>query len=142
MRTPPHLLLAFVALLTVAFAFAETLACPDLRPARRVEPCPTEAELRYTSIGFCSDNARLYDGKAEACVGFAAYRKVTNIALWASADGALDRGTAFKPCRVICRVLGSRVVIYLIVDGRCDMHSVPARRLPGTRPRGIPRECS
>lgn len=41
------------------------------------------------------------------------------------------RQTAFKPYRVIYRVMGSRVVIYLIVDGRRDMQSVLARRLLG-----------
>lgn len=41
------------------------------------------------------------------------------------------RQTAFKPYRVIYRVLGARVVIYLIVDGRRDMQSVLARRLLG-----------
>ncbi|OYW17720.1 MAG: plasmid stabilization protein, partial [Burkholderiales bacterium 12-64-5] len=34
------------------------------------------------------------------------------------------RQTAFKPYRVIYRVMGSQVVIYLIVDGRRDMQSV------------------
>lgn len=41
------------------------------------------------------------------------------------------RQTAFKPYRVIYRVLGEQVVIYLIVDGRRDMQSVLARRLLG-----------
>ncbi|MCM2313133.1 MAG: type II toxin-antitoxin system RelE/ParE family toxin [Steroidobacteraceae bacterium] len=41
------------------------------------------------------------------------------------------RQTAFKPYRVIYRVLGNRVVIYLVVDGRRDMQSVLARRLLG-----------
>ena len=41
------------------------------------------------------------------------------------------RQTAFKPYRVIYRILGSQVVIYLIVDGRRDMQSVLARRLLG-----------
>ena len=41
------------------------------------------------------------------------------------------RQTAFEPYRVIYRVLGSQVVIYLIVDGRRDMQSVLARRLLG-----------
>jgi toxin ParE1/3/4 len=41
------------------------------------------------------------------------------------------RQTAFKPYRVIYRVMGSRVVIHLIVDGRRDMQSVLARRLLG-----------
>lgn len=41
------------------------------------------------------------------------------------------RQTTFKPYRVIYRVLGRQVVIYLIVDGRRDMQSVLARRLLG-----------
>lgn len=41
------------------------------------------------------------------------------------------RQTTFKPYRVIYRVVGSQVVIYLIVDGRRDMQSVLARRLLG-----------
>ena len=41
------------------------------------------------------------------------------------------RQTAFKPYRVIYRVLGSQVIIYLIVDGRRHMQSVLAGRLLG-----------
>lgn len=41
------------------------------------------------------------------------------------------RQPAFKPYRVIYRVVGNQVVIYLIVDGRRDMQSVLARRLLG-----------
>jgi toxin ParE1/3/4 len=41
------------------------------------------------------------------------------------------RQTSFKPYRVIHRVVGAQVVIYLIVDGRRDMQSVLARRLLG-----------
>ena len=41
------------------------------------------------------------------------------------------RQTAFKPYRVIYRVVASQVMIYLIVDGRRDMQSVLARRLLG-----------
>jgi toxin ParE1/3/4 len=41
------------------------------------------------------------------------------------------RQTAFKPYRVIYRVLGDQVVIYLIVDVRRNMQSVLARRLLG-----------
>ncbi len=39
------------------------------------------------------------------------------------------RQVYFKPYRVIYRVLGKRVVIDLIVDGRRDMQSLLARRL-------------
>ncbi len=42
------------------------------------------------------------------------------------------RQAAFKPYRVIYRVTGGQVIIYLIVDGRRDMQSVLARRLLGT----------
>jgi len=39
------------------------------------------------------------------------------------------RQTFFKPYRVIYRVTGSQVIIYLVADGRRDMQSVLARRL-------------
>ncbi|MFC5301178.1 type II toxin-antitoxin system RelE/ParE family toxin [Azospira restricta] len=39
------------------------------------------------------------------------------------------RQTAFKLYRVIHRVAGDEVIIYLIADGRRDMQSVLARRL-------------
>ena len=32
------------------------------------------------------------------------------------------RQTIFKPYRVICRVTGNRVIIYMIADGRREMH--------------------
>lgn len=41
------------------------------------------------------------------------------------------RQTTFKPYRVIYRVIGDQVIIYLIADGRRDMQSVLARRLLG-----------
>lgn len=41
------------------------------------------------------------------------------------------RQTFFKPHRVIYRVSGNQVIIYLIADGRRDMQSVLARRLLG-----------
>jgi toxin ParE1/3/4 len=37
----------------------------------------------------------------------------------------------FKPYRVIYRVTGTQVIIYVIADGRRDMQSVLARRLLG-----------
>jgi toxin ParE1/3/4 len=39
------------------------------------------------------------------------------------------RQTFFKPYRLIYRVIGKRVFIYLIVDGRRDMQSLLSRRL-------------
>jgi toxin ParE1/3/4 len=41
------------------------------------------------------------------------------------------RQTAFKPYRLIYRVMGRKVVIYLIVDGRRDLQSLLVRRLLG-----------
>lgn len=41
------------------------------------------------------------------------------------------RQTAFKPYRVIYRVVGQKVYIYVIADGRRDMQSLLARRLLG-----------
>jgi toxin ParE1/3/4 len=39
------------------------------------------------------------------------------------------RQTFFKPYRVIYRVTGKKVIIYLIADGRRDMQAVLTRRL-------------
>lgn len=41
------------------------------------------------------------------------------------------RQTFFKPYRVIYRITGRQVILYLIADGRRDMQSVLARRLLG-----------
>jgi toxin ParE1/3/4 len=41
------------------------------------------------------------------------------------------RQTFFKPYRVIYRVIGSQVIIYLIADGRRDMQGVLACHLLG-----------
>ena len=41
------------------------------------------------------------------------------------------RQTSFRPYRVISRVAGSQIIIYLIADGRRNMQSVLARRLLG-----------
>lgn len=41
------------------------------------------------------------------------------------------RQTAFKPYRIIYRVVGRKVYIHVIADGRRDMQSLLARRLLG-----------
>ncbi len=41
------------------------------------------------------------------------------------------RQTAFKPYRVIYRVIGRKAYIYVIADGRRDLQSLLARRLLG-----------
>jgi toxin ParE1/3/4 len=41
------------------------------------------------------------------------------------------RQTFFKPYRVIYRITGRRVYVYLIADGRRDMQTLLARRLFG-----------
>jgi len=42
------------------------------------------------------------------------------------------RETCFKPYRVIYRIIGKRVFVYLIADGRRDMQTLLERRLLGT----------
>jgi toxin ParE1/3/4 len=41
------------------------------------------------------------------------------------------RQVFFKPYRIIYRVFGGQVVVYLIVDGRRDMQTLLSRRLLG-----------
>ena len=41
------------------------------------------------------------------------------------------RQTFFKPYRLIYRITGNQVIVYMVVDGRRDMQSLLARRLLG-----------
>lgn len=84
------LTLLLLAGLPMSAAFAETVACPDLTQAVQVGACPSEEELRYTYTGYCSDNARMYDTKDDVCSSFQNYRKLKNVVLWESADGAFS----------------------------------------------------
>lgn len=85
-----RLVFLLLAAWPAATVLAETLVCPDLARARQVAACPTDAELRYTFVGYCSDNARMYDGKADVCTDFEVYRRMKDTAFWESADGAFD----------------------------------------------------
>ena len=76
--------------LSINAAVAETVTCPDLAQAVQVGACPSEEELRYTYTGYCSDNARMYDTKDDVCSSFQNYRKLKNVVLWESVDGAFS----------------------------------------------------
>jgi len=80
------LLGALGAALSLPLAASE-LSCPDLAALVQVNGCPTEEELQYTYVGYCSDNATVYGNKADPCVDYADYRKLKNLARWESADG-------------------------------------------------------
>lgn len=71
-------------------AFADSMTCPDLSTAVQVGTCPSEEELRYTFSGYCSDDGKAYRGETDPCTDFALYRKLKNVALWESKDGAFD----------------------------------------------------
>lgn len=74
----------------VADSAAETLSCPKLASAVQVGSCPSEAELKYTFTGYCSDNRRMYEQSTSVCTDYQAYRKLKNVAQWESADGAFS----------------------------------------------------
>lgn len=86
MKSKLCLVLALVSL--AASAVAGTVSCPDLAAAAQVAPCPLEEELRYTYKGYCGADARLYGRDADHCADYASYRRLKNVALWESADGA------------------------------------------------------
>ena len=47
-----------------------------------------------------------------------------------SRQGIKDyREVLFKPYRIIYEIVGSKVVVYLCVDGRCDMNILLERRI-------------
>jgi hypothetical protein len=77
--------------LPASAALAETIACPDLGQTVQVGACPSEEELRYTYMGYCGDNARMYDAnKDDVCSTFENYRKLKNVVLWETADGTFS----------------------------------------------------
>lgn len=81
-----HLAMVLSGMLATS-AFAAELSCPDIASAVQVAQCPSEAELEYTFLGYCGDNARLYGRDGDTCQSLENYRKVKNIAMWESADG-------------------------------------------------------
>lgn len=81
-----------LALLALCCSFAlpisaAEVACPDLATATQVVACPTEEELKYTFLGYCGDNARLYGQDAITCTSLESYKKLKNVALWEAANG-------------------------------------------------------
>jgi hypothetical protein len=84
-------LLSLTLLLALAGpALAETVRCPDLATAVQAGTCPAEEDLRYSYTASCSDDARMYRGDNELCTDYRRYRKVKNVVLWESADGAFQ----------------------------------------------------
>lgn len=86
----PHFLVFALSLGAALPVLADTLACPDLSKAVQVATCPSEDELKYTFTGYCSDDARMYGKDADTCSSYENYRRLKNIALWESADGAFQ----------------------------------------------------
>ena len=84
------LALALPAALFAGAAHAETLSCPALDKAVQVAACPSDAELQYTFMGFCGDNARLYGRDVFTCATFENYKAVKNTALWESTNGSFS----------------------------------------------------
>lgn len=79
----------------------------------------------------CVANAdRVLDRLMEVVAGLAQFPERGSYPKELAALGIMEyRQTAFKPYRVVYRVVDHQVVIYLIVDGRRDMQSLLARRL-------------
>ena len=71
-------------------AIAGTISCPDLASAVQVNSCPAEEELKHTYSGFCSDTAKAYANQTDACIRYADYREMKNVALWESKDGVFS----------------------------------------------------
>lgn len=103
----PRALIAVCLAALAQPAAAANVACPDLAKAVQVAACPAEEELRYTFSGFCGSDAQAYKGETGVCTDYQNYRKLKNVALWESADGAFS---AYVSCdRPPAGVRASRV---------------------------------
>ncbi|MDK9723055.1 MAG: hypothetical protein OEL53_17950 [Rhodospirillales bacterium] len=90
--TPFRLALSLLFALTAATSSlaGETLTCPDLAQATQVADCPTEEQLRYTYLGYCGDDRRMYEKDNVTCTAYEHFRDLKNIALWESVDGVFQ----------------------------------------------------
>jgi len=92
-----------------------------------------EAIYDYIAEFDCLANAdRVLDQLMEAVGSVSRFPERGSYPKELSALGIREyRQTLFKPYRVIYRIVGSQVIVYLIADGRRDMQSLLARRLLG-----------
>lgn len=85
---------AILAALFAAGAFgakaAENIVCPDLARAQKVSDCPTEDSLKYTYLGYCGDDRRMYENDNVTCTSYENFKALKNTALWESEDGAFQ----------------------------------------------------
>lgn len=84
------LLLTTAAPAALAGPVSGSISCPELGTARQAGVCPTEEDLYFTFNGYCSADSRAYGNGAEVCTDYQLYRKLKNIVLWESADGAFQ----------------------------------------------------
>jgi len=94
-------------------AAAADIPCPDLATATQVAACPTEDELRYTFMGYCGDNARLYGKDAITCTSLENYKKLKNIALWETAGGEFQ---SYVSCELDTAVVKAAKPLRIAVD--------------------------
>jgi toxin ParE1/3/4 len=92
-----------------------------------------EAIHDYIAEFDCPANAdRVLDQVAEVVESLAHFPERGSYPQELAALGIKEyRQTAFKPYRVIYRVSGDQVLIYLIADSRRDLQALLARRLLG-----------
>lgn len=89
-----------------------------------------ESVHEYIRIDSVINADRLLDRLRDLIEGLSGFPERGNFPKELIALGIREfRQVALKPYRVIYRVAGSDVVIYLIADGRRDMQSLLARRL-------------
>ena len=104
---PPILPIAVLVAALALPAAAADVSCPDLSGAAQVAECPGEEELRHTFHGYCGSDAQAYKGDTGVCTDYRNYRRIKNVALWESADGAFS---AYVSCdRAPAEVKAARV---------------------------------
>ena len=110
--------LALPAALLASPAQAETVSCPALSAAVQVAACPTDAELQYTFMGFCGDNARLYGRDALTCASFENYKEVKNTAMWESANGAFS---GYLNCNIAADLIRASKAVKMTVEKKNNL---------------------
>jgi hypothetical protein len=90
LRQFANILLLALTLAASAALAGETVLCPDLSQTQQVADCPTEEQLRYSYLGYCGDDRRMYEKDNVTCTAFEHFRDLKNTALWESTDGSFQ----------------------------------------------------
>ncbi|MCZ7655805.1 MAG: hypothetical protein M5R42_18360 [Rhodocyclaceae bacterium] len=124
-----HPLIALALTLGAALPPSPTRSSAPTCFCRAGRHLSSEVGLKYTYTGYCGNDAHMY-AKDESCADYQSYRRLKNVALWESADGAF-------PGLHLLRPAGGRAE-----ESQARIHRRPETRQADPSPAATPKASS